>query len=253
MNTSFTPSSLRDLPSINSLRRAGGFTLVEMLTTVAIVGVLAALMMPAIGKMRSKAQSVECMGNLRQIGVAMMAFAGDNGGKTPTATIAPYAQEQTWAYQLWPYTYGSYDNFKYYDNTVTMQRAGTSQWQKNIYRCPSTKSMILKNAIAKAPNTGGSAEGYSYGFNSDAGKTALSGLTWWRNVQIPLANVKNRSKVAMVMETSSSVGDYAGYMQGAGILPHSGGSNVLFYDGHVESRSYADIPKSATDVFWDGD
>lgn len=63
------------------LRRA--FTLVELLTVIAICGVLAALVIAGLGQSRAKADQLRCMSNLRQMGVALLLYANDNRGLLP--------------------------------------------------------------------------------------------------------------------------------------------------------------------------
>jgi prepilin-type N-terminal cleavage/methylation domain-containing protein/prepilin-type processing-associated H-X9-DG protein len=67
-----------------SNRRAGAFTLVEMLTVIAIIGILAALLLPALEGAKARARRIQCVGNLREIGLATHLFANDHGGKFPT-------------------------------------------------------------------------------------------------------------------------------------------------------------------------
>ena len=56
---------------------------IEVLVVVAIVAMLAALLLPALSKAKTKAQSVGAMSNLKQIGMAAQMFAGDNNGRLP--------------------------------------------------------------------------------------------------------------------------------------------------------------------------
>lgn len=72
-----------------SRQKKGGFTLIEMLVVVAVLGILAALLFPAIGSARGRAQTSGCASNLRQIGVAANAYAMDNGGRLPPYSIDP--------------------------------------------------------------------------------------------------------------------------------------------------------------------
>ena len=65
--------------------RRHGFTLVEILVVLAIVGLLAALLFPAFNSVRRKSQDVTCLSNLHQIGLATVMYADDYDGFYPFA------------------------------------------------------------------------------------------------------------------------------------------------------------------------
>lgn len=70
-------------------RKRGAFTLVELLVVVAIIAVLAALLLPALTRGKSRAQRVECISDLNQLGTAFQMFAHDHQGRYPMQT--PFA------------------------------------------------------------------------------------------------------------------------------------------------------------------
>jgi prepilin-type N-terminal cleavage/methylation domain-containing protein/prepilin-type processing-associated H-X9-DG protein len=59
------------------------FTLIELLVVLAIIGVLAGLLLPTLGRAKEAARSAACLGNLRQVGIALQLYVQDNNNRLP--------------------------------------------------------------------------------------------------------------------------------------------------------------------------
>jgi prepilin-type N-terminal cleavage/methylation domain-containing protein len=78
-----------------------GFTLIELLVVIAVLAILMALLLPALASAREEGRRTACLSNLRQIGIAIRAYASDNDGKIP---YGPKAPPFTSPFDLYPST-----------------------------------------------------------------------------------------------------------------------------------------------------
>ena len=64
-------------------KRDQAFTLIELLLVIAIIGILAALLLPVLGRTKESARATACLSNLHQVGIALQLYVQDNNNKLP--------------------------------------------------------------------------------------------------------------------------------------------------------------------------
>ncbi len=138
-------------------RGSSGFTLVELLVVIAIIGILVALLLPAIQAAREAARRTQCNNNLKQIGVALHNYHDTNKvfpagyiNRNPTGDpdwgwavfIMPFMELDPIYQQL---DVGKTQLVQFYNATATAQQIELLQTPIKAYRCPSDVTKDLNN------------------------------------------------------------------------------------------------------------
>lgn len=248
------------------MKHQKAFTLIELLTVIAIIGILAAILIPVVGAVRERARAAQCTSNMRQLATGILLYSLDHDGGAPPPQDRKLTDDGT--LPLWTNTWHLFIA-PYVDFEVVspLDETKSAHWRSNsidtstIYHCPTAVYETVSLHGGTARNFFGSSSGWwCYGLNSDVVvryfRTGVAERGGDGNAyRLPLEQLESPTRTAAILETTYWVagpGRFAGD-PGVGLAPHNGSANVAFWDGSVARLSANTILAfDSNDVFWKG-
>jgi prepilin-type N-terminal cleavage/methylation domain-containing protein len=235
--------------------RAQAFTLVELLIVIVIIGILASLLVPALGKAKARAKRIQCMNNERQLAFVWVMYAGDNADRLVLNGANPTGGSTH--YKLW--VQGAFYNASDNTNSTLLLDPAFALFalynkSPDIYRCPADRLTVTVSGKVYPKIR-------SYSLNAFAGwdDTTMSG---WDSRMCALGAYKVFKKLTDIVGPApadmftfqdvfpdSICWPYFGVVMGAPgteaffnypAVCHNYGSAVGFGDGHVEAHRWRD-------------
>jgi prepilin-type N-terminal cleavage/methylation domain-containing protein len=231
-----------------------GFTLIELLTVIAIIGILAAILIPVVGRVRESARSASCVSNVRQMLTALHMYAADNNDRFPAAQNEKLHQDNILPQSLNTW-HGYIANYVGVEPSV---QNGQNPWrwspgysrEVNVFDCPETISGIRP---LPGHNSARLNPAYSYGLNVELPQRVYN-VGHRSGVNVSVGDVIFPSGTMAILETTDWRAAYASEIGNRqAIIPHGDAQNVGFYDGSVQRISGTDLlAMPQTSVFWRG-
>lgn len=211
------------------------FTLIELLTVIAIIGILAAIIIPVVGRVRESAKSAQCVSNLRQQGVAFMAYVNDHQQRYPLPWDGSNDPDNNWWARLAPYA----------GSPLPDRKLNATEWDllklainsKTILGCPSTNVADTYPLSFVSYAMSGAHQKWA----KDNGENIVGGKG------VPASKIENPATALLVLEShehpyfETYVATPSGATSSASpfkvVYPHRDKLNALFSDGHVKSFS----------------
>src|SRR6266568_2584138 len=245
---------------VSSASAPGGFTLLELLAVIVIVTVLAALLLPALGKAREQGRASVCRSNMRQIALAMTLYADDNMDYLPWPGDVDRNWQPDWVFG------GQADTFPARPELWKGSGFGLHAESGSIFSYASGLPRVLPHRdsylgtfrIYRCPSTGPLGEALRVNFSMNEELDPTTDLTTAFPEGVKIANVVGPTqKILLVNEDPATMRNASFKPQGTSLngrfVVHDGRVNVGFIDGHLEAmrdRKVRDIQTASQQQYY---
>jgi prepilin-type N-terminal cleavage/methylation domain-containing protein/prepilin-type processing-associated H-X9-DG protein len=205
-----------------------GFTLIELLVVIAIIAILAAMLLPALGRARKLARSIACVNNLKQFGTVSGMYAGDYDGYLQlTRQGDSYWNSSSWVQTSLEYTGGN----------------------KKIFLCPQNVTRAYEPPVLAL-------KGMKISYRQNLYVGGAYGTQAWMYPQFAWFAPHKLNRFVrpgkVIIMTDGNYDTWIGapdqypaigatYMIAIDVFRHNGYENYLFVDGHVKAERLASL------------
>lgn len=212
-----------------------GFTLMELMASVAVIAILGALLLPIVGKALAAARSTTCINNLRQIHTGFMAYSQDNNGELPAVSARNVEDTRwiNWWILLAPY----------------LKPINSAGYPVPVAQCPEV-TRLAKRLLTRADRD----QLPNYGMNEYLGNLQVSAGTPGSGQIVRVVGVRSPSKILLAGDVGVGATTTIANLSPVTVVrqgdKHPAGSNLLWLDGHVST--WKDVSKLALDPYKPG-
>lgn len=215
-----------------SARYHSAFTLIELLTVIAIIGILAAILIPTVGKVRQSARRSAAASDLRQVGTSLQMYCSENKDVLPGPSWS-HSNYAGYVYDASPSSGIGRNLCAYLQPYLTTPKSTNGAWVESFAFKPA--------AFAALSTTASRADQFAYQVNhnkdasidSDPAINPFASTTRWKLGRIPTPSLIWFVKDLDQLNRPSNNPPGAGFM--ASTPFHINVRNVLYFDGHVKT------------------
>jgi prepilin-type N-terminal cleavage/methylation domain-containing protein/prepilin-type processing-associated H-X9-DG protein len=230
-----------------------GFTLIELLVVIAIIAILAAMLLPALAKAKTKAQGISCMNNLKQLQLGWTLYSGDNSDKivlsgglevlvtSPNDPAGlPGGAKSQWCL-------GTVESLPAATNTLLLKNGLLFNYVESyaVYKCPADQKRVANSPTVRSMSMSAWMNPIR-DWNSIKGYTGANALRVYRK-QSDIMNPSSADCWVFIDENPFSINDAsficdpnANVWWDVPASYHNGAGGLSFADGHAEIKRWRD-------------